>query len=130
MSAGLGILFGSVFLGFILLYLGTKGTWNWQKIVRRSVIVIGVLVALAVLAIIGLFANDKWQQRPKVVTSLEGVALGEKFSDVVFRHGSFEKIPVKKDVRRKYEDEEEYVQREKRLQVSVRNRIVSGISYL
>jgi hypothetical protein len=89
MSVGLSVFLGSLFLGTIILYLKTRGEWNWRTIWKRIGLAVFSLVAVLAIAIAATVGYGKWQERPQVVTSLEGVVLGEKLSDAVFRYGEF-----------------------------------------
>jgi hypothetical protein len=94
MTAGEGIFYGLVFLGFIYLYIQTRDRWSWKKIILWFVGGVAVLIAL----IYGyLFINNyftKWTfipYKPEVVSSLNGVTLGEKVIDAQFRTGAKKK---------------------------------------
>ncbi len=129
MSVGLGIFLGCVFLGSIFLYLKTANSWNWKKIGRRILMAVGVLFGGGILIAGGMVGYEKWEQRPRVVTSLEGIAVGEKLSDVIFKHGPFEKEEKQADSIRKYQDEEQYRNKDKNLSISVRAGIVGVVYY-
>lgn len=130
MSVGLGIFLGCVFLGTVFLYLKTASSWNWKKIGKRTLITVGILVAGSVVLALAVFGYDRWEQRAQVVTSLKGIAIGEKLADVVFKHGAFEKREKKVDDVRKYQDEEDYEQKDKRVGISVRSGVVVSINYI
>lgn len=94
MTAGEGIFYGLVFLGFIYLYVQTRDRWSWKKIVLWFV---GGLTAIVLLVVAysliddyrpkGKFIPDK----PQVISSLIGVTLGEKVIDAQFRTGAKKK---------------------------------------
>lgn len=98
-------------------------------------------VAYGVLGIVGVgafIAVSVWgyeryskisieQFRPQVVSSLKGIGIGDRWSDVVFRHGEFfvqEKAKV-----RVYEDGVDYLNKEKNIFVTVRNGVVFTVAY-
>lgn len=85
-----------------------------------------IIVLLAAFTVI---AYERWQERPHVVTSLEGVSINEKLSDVVFRQGPFEKIDSKKLTGHHNHDEDRYVNVKKRTILTVRNGLVTTILY-
>src|SRR5215471_7408718 len=119
MSVGLGIFLGSVVIGSVLLYLNTRDTWNWRRIRARFLITIGILVGVVTLLSVGFFTYEKWDQRLKLVTRLEGISVGEKLSDVVFRLGTFVRLQPDKDVVQRNKDDQVYEQKEKRVHVWV-----------
>jgi hypothetical protein len=86
MSIGEGIFFGSLFLGIIYLFLQTRDRWNWKKI---SLISLSILCGI-VLIILGLIFKSEFTSsvksfKPEVQSSLIGISLDDKFSDVQFR---------------------------------------------
>ena len=97
MGIGIGIFLGLVFVGTIYLYTQTKDSWNWRKIWKR--VGIGflalILIPLVLAAIAWVYSSisDYYASKPKVISSLHGLTLGEKFSDVEF------KLPLKKQAR-------------------------------
>src|SRR5262245_12675242 len=128
MSTGLGIFLGSIVIGVVLLYLKTRDQWRWRTIVKRFFASVVILVVLSIATYFAIDAYDRWADRPNVVTSLKGISIGDKFSDVVFRHGEFEKLEA--ESRQKYLDEEKHVQGDLRVTVGVRKGIVEDVSYL
>jgi hypothetical protein len=44
------------------------------------------LVALALVVGLGIFIYQKWENRPKVVSELNGVSIGDKLNDVLFKN--------------------------------------------
>jgi len=95
MSAGEGIFYGLVFLGIIYLYIQTKDRWNWKKIV---IWILGLFVVTIVLIVAAIFAEDLFKKlsfnkfdnssTPKIITGMNGIELGAKISDVVFKTGA------------------------------------------
>jgi len=126
MSLGLGVFLGALFLGTVTLYLKMRTIWNWRAIWRRIGLVgLGIIVLVAA-ATGGLVGYEKWQDRPQVVTTLEGVSLGERMSDVVFRHGQFK--PDTTDGEK--DGSERFVSDEKRMVLFVRGGAVENVIYL
>lgn len=92
MSIGEGIFYGLVFLGIIYLYIQTRDRWNWKKIVLR---LFGGIVGLLLIAVLIDYFFDKFSrnsfkdsQKPKVISGINGIELGAKLSDVIFKTGS------------------------------------------
>lgn len=81
MSVGLGIFLGCVFIGAVLLYLRTKQSWNWKKIVVYP-------VAFILVAGLATWGWVVYSNRPKPQTTLWGVRLGETINDVRFKKGT------------------------------------------
>lgn len=94
MSAGEGIFYGLVFLGFIYLYIQTRDRWSWKKIVLCFVGGLTTLIALlyAYIFIDGYLSKGKIiPDKPQVISNLIGVTLGEKVIDAQFRTGAKKK---------------------------------------
>jgi len=95
MGIGIGIFLGLVFIGTTYLYTQTRDSWNWRKIWKW--IGVGILalivIPLAVGSIVWVYSSisDYYASKPKVISSLHGLNLGEKLSDVEF------KLPLKID---------------------------------
>jgi hypothetical protein len=92
MSVGEGIFYGLVFLGIIYLYIQTKDRWNWKKIIFRF---FGGLIGLVLIAVIVDYIFDEFSrnsftdnQKPKIITGINGIELGAKLSDVIFKTGA------------------------------------------
>ena len=130
MTLGLGIFLSTVVIATLLLYRWTGNHWNWNKIRRRALTIVGVFAFSGVLLAIAVMTYDRWQSRAKVITSLKGVSLGDKLSEVAFRHGSFEKQLKNVDSVEQYEDEEYHFQTEVGLQLGVREGVVTTVAYI
>jgi hypothetical protein len=130
MSIGLGIFFGSLFIGTVFLFTKTRDSWNWRKIWKRLGLSVVFIVALIAVAIASTFGFHKWEERPKVVTSIEGVSLGETLSDVAFRYGEFSKQSSDEQKKVGKDDAESYVSEKKRLMINVRAERIESIVYL
>jgi len=89
MGIGIGTFLGLVFIGTIYLYIQTKDTWNWKKIWKLVGIGIGALIVIPL--IIGVIVwgyselTDYYDKKPKIISTLHGLKLGEKLSDVEFK---------------------------------------------
>ena len=89
MDTGTGLFCGLVILGVIYLYTQTKDRWNWKKIVFSM---IGILLIL-----LGIFWLSLWLpkqltpnagvDKPKLITSSDGISLGDTLADVEFKKG-------------------------------------------
>ena len=126
MSLGLGIFLSTVVVSILLLYRWTRERWNWGKGLKRVALWFS---AICVVLGFSFWGYNTWEQRPRVVTSLQGIAIGEKLSDVVFNHGAFERKKRDPDSVRKYQDTEDYEQKDKVLRISVRSGIVVSVDY-
>lgn len=124
MSLGVGIVLASIFLGTVYLYVQTRDQWDWRKTWKRLLRSVGILLAIIVTLILSYFVYEKWANQPKLVTSLEGIIIGDRLSDVIFKHGAFEK-----DKTLPNGDEEIFFNPRKRLVLGVRNGVVRNIMY-
>jgi len=89
MDTGTGLFSGLVILGIIYLYTQTKDRWNWKKIVFS---IIGVFILL-----IGILWASLWVpkqlttipvvDKPKLITSYDGISLGDTLADIEFKKG-------------------------------------------
>ena len=90
--------------------------------------------AAIVLVFAAIAAFSTWDEPAEadaplaVATSFQGVRLGQPFAAAASTHGPFEKEAVAV-ARKKYDDEVTYVQKNGALRLSVRNGIVTSISY-
>jgi hypothetical protein len=124
MSVGEGIFAGSIAIAIVYLYTATRNTWAWKRIAKRLGLALVALLALAGIALGGLVAYSKWENRPQVMTSFKGITLGEAFSDTTFRLGPFKEI--------KYGDaphEKLFWHEERNVTVTTRDGRVDTISY-
>jgi len=87
MSLGLGLFLGMFFCGIILLYTQTKDRWNWGKSRRFILYLIGIPIALVASYFGSMYLYEEYQHRPVVISNLVGFELGEKFQDIIFKHG-------------------------------------------
>ena len=128
MEIGLGIFLGLVFVGLIYLYVSTREQWDWRKIFKRSALIFGGLLALLILLIGGLIAKATWwDHRPQLMTQLGEISIGEKMSDVFFKHGDFKEL-IDPD----YNDRgvRNYTNTEKHISITVNDGTVRTIHYL
>lgn len=84
MSVGEGIFWGAFVLGMVALFLGTKDRWSWKRIAARSVV---ALVSLGTLAAAGVYIAEWYGERPQVVSTYWGIALGAPRADVRYSRG-------------------------------------------
>ena len=99
-----------------------------EHILLTAGVLVMVVVPIAV-AILGFFGDEKKAQRPQVVTSLVGISIGEKLSDVVFKQGLFKKQEDSEGLVSQYQREEIYRQDDKRVSIRIREGIVTAITY-
>ena len=108
MDTGTGLFCGLVILGVIYLYTQTKDRWNWKKIVFSM---IGILLIL-----LGIFWLSLWLpkqltpnagvDKPKLITSSDGISLGDTLADVEFKKGKLKTYQdFFKEKRDNYQDE-------------------------
>ena len=115
-----------------------KEDWSWEKLGDSAG---AKAAAVVVIAIAVLWAYASWDKPTaemssesrdaplQVVTSLQGVQLGQKLAAVASTHGPLDKL-AERDVVRKYANEEDYLQRNGTLRVGVRDGVVRSIGYL
>lgn len=91
------VFFGFVFFGLIYLYIKTRDTWNWKKIVLWFG---GFVIALILAIIIAIYADSFKKIVPEAfstILSTDDITLGEKLSEVEFRKGKLIKGVDSKD---------------------------------
>lgn len=88
MELGTGVFISAVFLGTVALFIATKDRWNWKKIVLWP---LAVIVVLSLVGWIVAYAYEQYGERPKLPSKFEGIQLGEKFQDAIFKHGKAER---------------------------------------
>lgn len=127
MGIGLGLFFGFVVVGLVYLYVSTKEQWNWSKIIKRTSLILGGLFTLFILLAGGFLAKSKWwDARPLLITQLVGVSIGEKLTDVFFKHGDF-KRESKADPNDK--SREDYENTDKHIFLTVKDGTVRTVLY-
>jgi hypothetical protein len=86
------------------------------------------VVLVIVLCIYAYAAAQKWyEERPKLAESLQGVNIGEKFSDFMFRNPGFSEVQRIQGIQNNTKD---YYNKEKRLFVDFRDGVVSDVTYI
>lgn len=120
MEIGTGIFLGCVFLGVI--YVCVKIN-NWKKVIKW-----GVGLPIGILAIIGLglYLYSEWENRSKVITSLDGISIGEKINDVFFKHPDFQLYNSNLETSK---ESELYENSDKSVRISVKGGRVEYISH-
>jgi hypothetical protein len=63
-----------------------------KKFLKWTLLIAGGLAVIGSVLFGAFLTAEKWNNRPRVVDTLRGIRLGEKFSDVEFRNGEFTKI--------------------------------------
>jgi hypothetical protein len=129
MSIGLGIFLGCVFLGSVFLYLKTANTLNWKKFGKRTLLIGAAFFLLAATAGVGGYAYTEWQGRPQFIKTLGRISVGEKLSEVVFKNGIYEQHSPPPNAAQKHVDQQEYSQKDSRVEFGVRNGIVNTVTY-
>lgn len=90
---GFWIFAGIVVIGLIYLYTKTYQRWNWKKIVLWVLGGISAPILILLIYIFGkdLLPNEFGSKAPPnqkgVITSLDGVSIGDKLSDIEFKKG-------------------------------------------
>lgn len=93
------------------------------------------VATVAGIAIFAVWAFGTWEESDPpdaplhVVTSLEGVELGQRLANVPQKLGPFDQQKPQPHVVKKHKDEVDYQQRNGTLRLSVRNGVVGTISY-
>ena len=117
------VFFGFVFLGLIYLYVKTRDTWNWKKIVLWFA---GIFTALVATFAVVIFADSFKSIVPETfsrITSYDEITLGDKFNDVEFKKGKLKKTGDLKD-----SSDDLYVVNDKTaLYVDKKTRLVTGL---
>ncbi len=91
------VFFGFVFFGLIYLYVKTRETWNWKKIVLWFA---GIFTAMVAAFTIAIFADSFKSIVPEkfsTISSNDDITLGDKLSEVEFRKGKLIKGVDSKD---------------------------------
>jgi hypothetical protein len=88
MEVGTGIFLSAALLGAVALFIATKDRWNWKKILLWTG---GILLVIPAIGGLATYTYMLYEDRPKLQTEFYGLKLGEKFQDVVFRHGKIER---------------------------------------
>lgn len=120
------VFFGFVFFGLIYLYVKTRETWNWKKIVLWFA---GIFIALVTAFAIAIFADSFKSIVPETfskITSYDEMSLGDKFNDVEFKKGKLQKIGDIKDS----SDDLYDVNDKTALYVDKKTRLVTGLMAL
>jgi hypothetical protein len=116
------VFFGFAFLGLIYLYVKTRDTWNWKKIVLW---IAGIFTAIVTAFAITIFADSFKSIVPETfskITSYDEITLGDKFNDVEFKKGTLKKIGDKDS------SDDLYVANDKTaLHVDKKSRLVTGL---
>ena len=99
----------------ILIVIKRLAKWGAYGVL--GIVGVGAFIAVSVWGYERYSKISIEQFRPQVVSSLKGIGIGDRWSDVVFRHGEFS-VQKKSNIR-KYEDEVDYLNKEKNILVSV-----------
>lgn len=84
MELGTGIFLSAIFLGLVALFIATKDRWNWRKVVLWP---FGVIVALLVIGGVITYGYELYEERPQAPAAFQGIQLGQRLTDVEFKHG-------------------------------------------
>jgi len=84
MNTGLAILLSSIFIGLIILYISTKDSWSWKKILIRLTISIFIITFTV---IIGIIVYSEIKDRPRHAAEFWDISLGASKADVKFLKG-------------------------------------------
>jgi hypothetical protein len=85
---------GIVVFSIVFLYVKTADRWNWKKIViwAAGLLLIPVIIFLVILAKDALFDGEPSPiKHTGKLTSFQGVAIGDKFSELEFKYGRLSK---------------------------------------
>ena len=92
------VFFGFAFFGLIYLYVKTRDTWNWKRIILWFT---GIFIAVVATFAVVIFADSFKSIVPETfskITSFDEITLGDKFNDVEFKKGKLKKIGDSKDL--------------------------------
>jgi hypothetical protein len=111
MDTGTGLFSGLVTLGIIYLYTQTKDRWNWKKIVFA---IIGIFLLLVGIFLVSIFWPKLTSQitnvdKPTLVTSYDGISLGDTLADVEFKKGKLKTYEELAREKRKSDSNELYL---------------------
>jgi len=84
MSLGTSIFLSVIFVGFTLLIIKTKDTWNWKKIFIKSIL---SFVSLCIFIGLSVWGYVEYKKRPVVQSSFWGIELGTTQKDILFKKG-------------------------------------------
>lgn len=87
MQTGTALFFGLALVAIAIFYNSTKDRWNWKKIVKKTLLIPVGLIALGLIIWLYLFIEKAIDNRAIKQTALEGVKIGEKTSEVLFKKG-------------------------------------------
>lgn len=94
MTLGTGIFLSACLLAFVALFLKTRGSWKWGKIIGWGLGSLVLLVGGGIGIALGVEAYNK---RPKSITEFAGVKIGEPGEDVKFKLGKPARIWAEDD---------------------------------
>ena len=101
MEIGTSIFLSTTFLSLIILYVNTKDRWNWKRTLKiTSFGMIGVFSFIGVC----IFWVEYQDNQPQVVGEFQGIKLGCKKADVIFKLGEpyrFSKDEVIEELKRR-----------------------------
>jgi len=84
MTLGTGVFFSTVLVVFTLLYLKTRGSWNWKRI---TISILVFIFGGSAIVGGGVYLYSKISGLPKVQNEYAGITLGSNSSDVRFLLG-------------------------------------------
>ena len=103
----------------------TKKLFKW---LAAALVTLGLVASLIAL---GTYLFYEIKDRPKVEIELKGIAIGEKFSEVMFKHSGFKVNTPPKNLNgsESSPDEKDYSNTNERLHVSFKNNLVDSVRY-
>jgi len=90
MSLATAIFLSSLVLGFVALFVATKDSWKWKKIILWPIATLSLIAA-------GLWIYNTIEERPKVQTTFWDIPLGATQADVKFLKGAPNVVPKEVD---------------------------------
>src|SRR5258707_14457337 len=87
MSLGFGIFLSALVFALLYLYQITRDRWNWSRVGRRSLVALGVVLAVAALGVVCIFVFEAIRNAPHQQTGYADLRLGMTMSEVKYVKG-------------------------------------------
>ena len=91
MEIGTGIFLASIVAGLCFIFVKTRDSWPWKKIVLWAC---GIPTVFLLCFFGWVYFSGVWQNRLKVVTAIEDISIGQSVSDILFKKGNLKVLDV------------------------------------